>query len=161
MKKKEHWIGSDLEGWDSVPWRSVSDKPQVQEREKNRIQYLHLTDEIVIVCLQQKGRQHPKRSMPGKDRQSRLSRLQMKALSLLIRIIFDTTAGRSHLMPSLVKSWFCGIPTSLQANIIEQGPRITSIYYPNAGNASLLKGCPTYTVNGARSKRSLSNKRWR
>ena len=47
-----------------------------------------------------------KRSMPRKrPRQSRLSsRLQMKALSLLMGIIFITTAGRSHLMPSLVKS---------------------------------------------------------
>lgn len=84
---------------------ALSQQPQVKEEKKNQIQYLQ-ADKKSSSSATSKRKTASKQSMPRKrPRQSRLSsRLQMKALSLLMGIIFITTAGRSHLMPSLVKS---------------------------------------------------------
>ena len=82
---------------------ALSQQPQVKEEKKNQIQYLQADKKSSSSATSKKA---SKRSMPRKrPRQSRLSsRLQMKALSLLMGIIFITTAARFHLMPSLVKS---------------------------------------------------------
>lgn len=84
---------------------ALSQQPQVKEEKKNQIQYLQ-ADKKSSSSASSKRKTASKRSMPRKrPRQSRLSlRLQMKALSLLMGIIFITTAARFHLMPSLVKS---------------------------------------------------------
>ena len=74
---------------------ALSQQPQAKEEKKNQIQY-----------LQAKRKTASKHSMPRKRlRRSRLSsKLRMKALSLLMGIIFITIVVRSHLMPSLVRS---------------------------------------------------------
>ncbi len=84
---------------------ALSQQPQVKEEKKNQIQYLQ-AEKKSSATASSKRKTALKRSMPRKrPRQSRLSsRLQMKALSLLMGIIFITIAARSHLMPSLVKS---------------------------------------------------------
>ncbi len=102
MKKKERLDCSDLGA--RLCAYALSQQPQAKEEKRIRFS----------IYRQKRKRHRPppakrktasKRSQGKSTQVDRLSsRLQMKALSLLMEIIFITTAARSHLMPSLVKS---------------------------------------------------------
>ena len=84
---------------------ALSQQPQVKEEKKNQIQYLQADKKSSSSATSKKEDSIEAVNAKERPRQSRLSsRLQMKALSLLMGIIFITTAARFHLMPSLVKS---------------------------------------------------------
>ena len=75
---------------------ALSQQPQVKEEKKNQIQYLQADKKSSSSATSKKE--------DSIEAVRLSSRLQIKALSLLMGIIFITTAARFHLMPSLVKS---------------------------------------------------------
>ena len=85
---------------------ALSQQPQAKEEKKNQIQYLQAEKKASSTASSKKEDSIEAVNAKGKRlRRSRLSsKLRMKALSLLMGIIFITIVVRSHLMPSLVRS---------------------------------------------------------
>ena len=78
---------------------ALSQQPQVKGEKKNQIQYLQADKKSSSSASSKK-----EDSIEAVNAKEKTQAEQMKALSLLMGIIFITTAARSHLMPSLVKS---------------------------------------------------------
>ena len=79
---------------------ALSQQPQVKEEKKNQIQYLQADKKSSSSASSKK--EDSIEAVNAKEKTQ--AKLRMKALSLLMGIIFITTAARFHLMPSLVKS---------------------------------------------------------
>ena len=124
--------------------RSVSNHKSREEK-KNQIQYLQ-ADKKSSSSATSKRRQHRSSQCQERPRQSRLSsRLQMKALSLLVGIIFITYSSKVPFDAIFSEELILRDPTYQlkEADIVSKVKDGHII--KRAGKYYLyLKGCPTY-----------------
>ena len=84
---------------------ALSQQPQVKEEKKNQIQYLQADKKSSATASSKKEDSIEAVNAKEKTQAEQIViKITDEALSLLMEIIFITTAARSHLMPSLVKS---------------------------------------------------------
>ena len=84
---------------------ALSQQPQVKEEKKNQIQYLQAEKKSSATASSKKEDSIEAVNAKEKTQAEQIViKITDEALSLLMGIIFITTAARFHLMPSLVKS---------------------------------------------------------